>query len=218
MENINITYNIENDIEYITTIILNPLIKNGINNNPFLIAFEGCDSSGKTTLVNKLNNYFKEKLNFGDEEIYSVKFPTLDLTEILNKNNNSLTTAENNGLDITKLFQKDRASYKFFNKKIYIIDRFNISGNVYSYIRGKTNNQIQLNKTKFNECGESIQPNIYIILFRNFKREARDEYDTEDSKIKQKALFIDEIDRLCNSFQYYKTENKLKDIIILIKI
>ena len=104
--------------QQIINLLLKQLIKVGINNKPFLIALEGPDGSGKTTLVSKLKEYFKNELNFGDEEIYNLKFPSLDLTNILKDNDNSLTIAENNGLNITKLFQEDRASYKFYKKII----------------------------------------------------------------------------------------------------
>jgi thymidylate kinase len=168
-----------------------------MKNEPYLICFEGPDSTGKTCLIEKIFIYFKEFIS--EEKIKHIKFPSKDFNIkykqlIIDDGYNKL---EQN-IELFKKFEDDQDNFIFNNDVIYFIDRYKLSSKVYSQLRG-------ISEKEYNEYIDKkniIYPNIYIILLKRYKKKIIDENDKEESFLKQFIQYNIEIKHLISKSLY----------------
>jgi thymidylate kinase len=194
-----------------------------MSNNGLLIVIESTDKSGKTTICNKLIEYYNNK---NIKNTY-IKLPNRNgkYGEIIDKylkNEIELTNETIYKIFISNRKYEIKKIKKLLNQnEIVICDRYIISGIVYNYYNNYKNEILNTfyipNKNKIielwnNEINYIIQPNYIFLIKGNYDRtdEIDEKYDNINIKNKLYSLFKN-IFKILN-INYYEIDNtKLLD-------
>ena len=154
------------------------------------LIIEGCDKSGKSTLIEHLKNIFPKAVQL----------------KLMTK------PKDNSDEETQKLFDTYMQMYEMTNNDdyVFIFDRYYLSELVYSYIRGNDRLETENGKEYFDNLEENLKENSLIVLLEHPAEKVAERFNT----CKEDFVKPEDIKKIQDRYREVINNSKLNSIII----